>query len=547
MKQKVTIFLVFLALAGCMASSAPRQKTEAAPTGPTIASGVPISWLAAFTAAAGDPPLSGGAPMGLIVGVQLEFFAGLLAMLFGIGLAVLFARRKSPAMLNLSLALFAAALGELSPVFLSPLLPFPILAKISAVLGSLSAIFLASFGLQHYKRSSLRLYLSLASPLAAIAVLILFVGNPIAILLAEAVQRAILALAFGLLAIIGLRLARQGELSEKALPVLFLLLFLSDAYLAASGAFFPAHAPLTVLPNLTLAFWAGIFLFLELLRSRETFTRVSEELRQRIELDNDMAERIRGGKGLMEKRNGEIINLSGKLLESAQKQAFTIGQLIVSIEKGGNAESQVVAKEKDILARTGKVDGLITSFNVQIQETLREMEELYQRSIVIKKAVNQIIGIAEKTHLLSLNASIEASKAGEAGKGFSVVAQEIRKLADLTRTVSDNVAAVIKETNKGVEKGVARIKGLGAGFSEIVNASEEIRTMISDNSKALEEMTRAHREIQAGLAGVDQLIRSILEVSHDLRLMTDRLATAFSWFDETLKLKDGAATPFESL
>ena len=200
----------------------------------------------------------------------------------------------------------------------------------------------------------------------------------------------------------------------------------------------------------------------------------------------------------------------------------------------------MVAKEKDILGFTEQVDGLITSFNTQIQETLQEMEALFQRSIVIRKAVSQIIGIAEKTHMLSLNASIEAAKAGAAGKGFSVVAQEIRKLADLTRTVSDHVSAVIKDINRGVETGVARIKGLGMGFSEIMQSSEEIRTMIADNSRALEDVSRAHTDIQDGLAGVDTLIRSILEVSHDLRQMTDRLAAAFSWFGETLKLREEA-------
>ncbi len=187
------------------------------------------------------------------------------------------------------------------------------------------------------------------------------------------------------------------------------------------------------------------------------------------------------------------------------------------------------------------MDGLITNFNAQIQETLQEMEALYQRSIVIRKAVSQIIGIAEKTHMLSLNASIEAAKAGTAGKGFSVVAQEIRKLADLTRTVSDQVSATIRDTNRGVEKGVGRIKGLGTGFSEIVKRSEEIRTMVSDNTRALEDVSRAHTHIQDGLAGVDALIRSILEVSHDMREMTDRLAAAFSWFGETLKLKEESA------
>jgi methyl-accepting chemotaxis protein len=259
-----------------------------------------------------------------------------------------------------------------------------------------------------------------------------------------------------------------------------------------------------------------------------------------------MIERIREGKELLEKRNIDITKLSGKLLESAQKQSFTIGGLIISLEDAGTGESRVVAKEKDILGYTEQVDGLITSFNAQIQETLREMEALYQRSIVIRKAVSQIIGIAEKTHMLSLNASIEAAKAGAAGKGFSVVAQEIRKLADLTRAVSDQVSAVIKDTNRGVEKGVNRIKGLGTGFFEIMKRSEEIRTMIADNSRALEDVSRAHTDIQDGLAGVDTLIRSILEVSHDMRQMTDRLAAAFSWFGETLKLREestGTVTP----
>jgi hypothetical protein len=73
-----------------------------------------------------------------------------------------------------------------------------------------------------------------------------------------------------------------------------------------------------------------------------------------------------------------------------------------------------------------------------------------------------------------------------------------------------------------------------------MQSSEEIRTMIADNSRALEDVSRAHTDIQDGLAGVDTLIRSILEVSNDMRQMTDRLAAAFSWFGETLKLREEA-------
>jgi methyl-accepting chemotaxis protein len=323
--------------------------------------------------------------------------------------------------------------------------------------------------------------------------------------------------------------------------VLSLALFLGFAASVCGELLLPGHGHLAFIPGTVLALFLSWQVTSDLLRTQGMYRQTSQELIERIETDWEMIERIREGKELLEKRNVDIMKLSGKLLESAQKQSFTLGGLIVSLEEAGTGESRVVAKEKDILGYTEQVDGLITSFNTQIHETLQEMEALYQRSIVIRKAVSQIIGIAEKTHMLSLNASIEAAKAGTAGKGFSVVAQEIRKLADLTRTVSDQVSATIRDTNRGVEKGVGRIKGLGTGFSEIVKRSEEIRTMISENSRALEDVSRAHTHIQDGLAGVDALIRSILEVSHDMREMTDRLAAAFSWFGETLKLKEESA------
>jgi len=65
--------------------------------------------------------------------------------------------------------------------------------------------------------------------------------------------------------------------------------------------------------------------------------------------------------------------------------------------------------------------------------------------------------------------------------------------------------------------------------------SERIRQMIETNAEAMEEVTRSHKEIQDGVAGVDRTIRTILEVSRDLREMTSSLSKTFSWFEEVLK------------
>jgi hypothetical protein len=488
---------------------------------------VPQDTLASRLALANLPH----APLGAITGVLL--------LLLCLQFFLLFARHGPAELLYMALALLAGAAGEIVASVGAQLFPYAVLAKLTALAGLFSGGFLVLFGLESFRGLKPSLLLSILVPLGVIFVAGLFVDNLAVQLIAGAASHAALSAAFAVIAGGCLHAWRRRKLARASRPfIMFTLLFAAQCYLAVAGFGFPGYAALASVPALVLLLTQAVRAVDDLLRLQGIYTRTSGELVERIETDWDTVERIRDGKEMLETRNAEIVRLAGKLLESAQKQAFTVGQIIVSIEEAGNAESRVVVKEKDILGSTEQVDGLIRDFNLQIQETLGEMEELYRRSIVIRKAVSQIIGIAEKTHMLSLNASIEASKAGAAGKGFSVVAQEIRKLADLTRTVSDNVSAVIKENNKGVEKGVSRIKALGLGFTDIVRASEEIRNKISENSRALEDVTRAHRDIQDGLAGVDQLIRSILEVSHDLRQMTDRLAAAFSWFGETLKLEE---------
>jgi len=344
---------------------------------------------------------------------------------------------------------------------------------------------------------------------------------------------AVLLAALAVLSLTSSQSLRERAALSAALPVA-----VAFAFTTAVAALAPAWRVPVGVPGTAVVLVGAGFVLRELINTQRMYRQTSSELVERIESDWEMVERIREGKEMLESRNRDIMGLAGRLLESARKQASTVGGLIVSLADAGSAESRVVVKERDVLGYTEQVDRLITSFNVQIQQTLGDMDELWSRTIVIRKAVSQIIGIAEKTHMLSLNASIEAAKAGAAGKGFSVVAQEIRKLADLTRTVSDNVSAVIRESNRGVEKMLGRIKSLGTGFTEIVKSSDATRVMIAENSRALEGVSKAHRDIQDGLAGVDVLIRSILEVSSELRQMTDRLASAFSWFGETLKLKE---------
>jgi len=391
-----------------------------------------------------------------------------------------------------------------------------------------------------------RVLIAVSAPLAAIGIAASLIGGTENLLPWRSIQTSCLAasMTFGAL-LSGLSLKKR-----PAEGVSLLLLFVGLTAASVYPLLQPADYSWLFQPNscflAVLAVMITWIMVLDRCERNRRSSSTTRELVDRVESDWDLVVRLKEGKSRLESGNLESMVLANRLVESAQKQAFSIGQIMGSIEEGARAEKQVVGKEGQILHLTAEVDSRIGDFNEQIRRALTELEELREKSITITKAVSQIIGIADKTNMLSLNASIEASKAGEAGRGFAVVAQQIRKLADLTRTVSDQVNTLMRESNQAVATNVQMAQGMVQGYREIMEQSERIRQMVEANTEAMEEVTKSHKEIQDGVAGVDRTIRTILEVSRDLREMTNNLAKTFSWFDEVLKtggLEAEAQTP----
>ncbi len=91
-------------------------------------------------------------------------------------------------------------------------------------------------------------------------------------------------------------------------------------------------------------------------------------------------------------------------------------------------------------------------------EVKNEVMKLGERLEEINDFVDSIVSIAQQTNLLSLNASIEAARAGELGRGFSVVAEEIRKLADGASKTAQDIQKEIAEVTASAESAVGKVK-----------------------------------------------------------------------------------------
>ncbi len=452
----------------------------------------------------------------------------------------IFSLERRIVLLHLGLASLCTAMAGTFSALLTLILPFVTSLRLFPLFELLSVCFLLLAVWEYLLENRSTKLVPFVAILAVVGAAGLVVKQLPALLALRAVQYAVLGLGY----LFAAAIAATSIGRRRLIGIPFLVFFL----LVCASLVLPLLDPLGRVRLLqanyglefVLAFLVAVISGWERFRMSRSFRDSSRQLESKLRADQELLAKIREGKGRLENRNLESMILASRLLESAQKQAFTIAQIMISIEQSAAAEGEVMSKERDILNLTAQVDSQIGGFSRELGSALQELQDLEVKSRSITQAVAQIIGIADKTHMLSLNASIEASKAGEAGRGFAVVAQQIRKLADVTRTVSDQVSALIREANLAIVKNVDTSQGLMQGYAEIMKQSERIRAMIEHNAGALEEVTRAHSSVKDSVADVDRTIKTILEVSRDLRQMTGSLGTAFSWFDEALRVTEAA-------
>lgn len=128
-----------------------------------------------------------------------------------------------------------------------------------------------------------------------------------------------------------------------------------------------------------------------------------------------------------------------------------VGDIAKKAKEGANVSNQITGRAEQI-----KIDAVdsIEIANTIYEEVKEKMEDAIEQSNTIQQIgvlADTILAITEQTNLLALNAAIEAARAGEAGKGFTVVASEIRKLADQSSHTATGIQEIVKNVYSSVE------------------------------------------------------------------------------------------------
>lgn len=178
------------------------------------------------------------------------------------------------------------------------------------------------------------------------------------------------------------------------------------------------------------------------------------------------------------------------LAKSVLAEAQAIEELTTSIgslskDMTANADHAQKANETVL-----NVKEQIVSSNHEMSNLVSAMSDIRQSSSEIQKIVGAIQGIADQTNLLSLNASVEASRAGEAGKTFAVVAKEIRDLAARSADAVKQTEELIHASHQAVERGIRIADDTAKSLSLVVEGANEVSSSVDQINSATQEQKK---------------------------------------------------------
>jgi methyl-accepting chemotaxis protein WspA len=287
----------------------------------------------------------------------------------------------------------------------------------------------------------------------------------------------------------------------------------------------------------------------------------SDEIAEFARAFNAMLDRLLGLVTRQRESGTQVASSTASLATSSKQLEATMAEQAASTHQVVASAKGISATAESLVTTMGEVGGLSLAAASSADEgraglqrmsdTMHQMEAasrsisdkletINSRASNITGVVTTIAKIADQTNLLSLNAAIEAAKAGEAGEGFSVVAREIRRLADKTAVATLDIERMVKEMQSAVSAGVMgmekfsdevkravrEVEQVGAQFGRIIEQVHALTPRFESVTRGMETQSVDAGNIRESMIQLSEATRHTADALRETRRAIDQLNAA---------------------
>ncbi|MFU8787585.1 MAG: methyl-accepting chemotaxis protein [Methylobacter sp.] len=214
---------------------------------------------------------------------------------------------------------------------------------------------------------------------------------------------------------------------------------------------------------------------------------------------------IRDAADFIDSSSQEMASGNNNLSHRAEQQAASLEETAASMEElastvKNNAQNTVQATEV-----VNSASQLAQKGGGVVKSAIVAMQEINESSNKIAEIIGVIDEIAFQTNLLALNASVEAARAGEQGRGFSVVATEVRNLAQRSATAAQQSNELIQNSVQKVRAGTAFVNETGAALNEIVESVAKVGDIVAHIASASSEQSAGIEQVNQAVSQMDDI------------------------------------------